>query len=77
MDWREALAIVKPADRVCWLCSDDNPNAEQREQYRNLMVRQAAGETDPSPPPVSPPAPPAAPAARPCCGQSLDVFYTM
>jgi hypothetical protein len=47
MTWLESLEIVVPAtecERYCWLCSDDNPDAESRAAYRVLVIRLATGE---------------------------------
>lgn len=49
MTWNEAIGSVIAAtgiERYRWLCSDENRDAEQREAYRALMVRQATGEVE-------------------------------
>lgn len=54
MTWTEAILLVVAESghqRYYWLCSDENPDAEQREAYRALMVRKATGQAEPVPPP--------------------------
>jgi hypothetical protein len=59
MTYVEAIAIAAPTERIRWLCSDDNPNAKQREKYRRLMLSLAGSPADFIPPP---------PLQGPCCG---------
>ncbi len=47
MDWSEALEIIVARtrhERFRWLCSDANPEADQRDGYRATMIEQATGE---------------------------------
>ena len=47
MSWEEALELVIAStrhERFRWLCSEDNPNAEQRDSYRRYVVYMATGE---------------------------------
>lgn len=56
MTWEESLEIMVSRtkhERLRWLCGDENPDANSREGYRNLMVRLATGE--PAAPPQSSP----------------------
>ncbi len=49
MDWPEALEIVLVRtrhERYRWLCSEENPNVEQREAYRAQIVQMAEGPLD-------------------------------
>lgn len=70
MTWLDALEIVIARtrhERYRWLCSEANPDAEQRDAYRRHMLTRAG-----HPAPAQPPAPiPAAftgvPLGR-CCG---------
>jgi len=51
MNWTDALDLIVEQTghaRYRWLCSEDNPDASRREAYRALMIRQAAGEPEPS-----------------------------
>ncbi len=52
MNWQEALEIIVDRNghqRFRWLCSDDNPDAHQREGYRAIVISQATGK-----PPIYP-----------------------
>jgi hypothetical protein len=39
--------------RLEWLCSEDNPDVPQRDAYRALVIRQATGQPEPVPQPVT------------------------
>lgn len=45
MNLAEALDKINAAKRVRWLCSDNNPNVEQRDAYRAAVTRSADPET--------------------------------
>ncbi len=75
MNWQDALDMLQIlhdatghryslVPRYRWLCSDDNPNVEQRAGYRRLMIEKATGE--PSTPPTRPNRQP--PVRGGCCG---------
>jgi hypothetical protein len=55
MNWRDALEVVaaRGLGRYRLLCSDDNPDPDQREGYRAIVVRMA-GEPAPESPPAYP-----------------------
>jgi len=45
----EALDLVVARtshERYRWLCSDDNPDAAQREAFRRYVIEQASGELE-------------------------------
>ncbi len=66
MTWQEAVEIVVGRtrhERYRWLTSDDNPDAWQRDRYRDIVVAMASGQ----PPTPGPSAPPIV-APRPCGG---------
>lgn len=47
MTWLDALEIVVARTghvRYRWLCSDDNPDADQRDAYRIQVIAEACGE---------------------------------
>jgi len=57
MTWQEALDTVVARtghERFRWLCSDDNPDAVQREGYRGVVLG-LAGQPASETPPVLPP----------------------
>jgi hypothetical protein len=56
MTWQDALETVVSRtrhERYRWLCSDESPDARQRESYRALMLT-LAGQPAPDPPAVAP-----------------------
>lgn len=75
MQFDEALDQLA-GDPHAWrfreLCQEENPDAEQRDAYRDLVVRLASGDAVGSPP--RSPTPPvdygATPTLAPCCGGS-------
>lgn len=49
MTWPEALEIVLVRtrhERYRWLCSEENPNVEQRDAYRIQIVQMVEGPLD-------------------------------
>lgn len=51
MTYLEALEVVVARtrhERYRWLCSDENPNTEQREGYRRIVLEKA-GQPAPAP----------------------------
>jgi hypothetical protein len=51
MSWEDALEIVLAMTshgRFRWLCSDENPDAQSREDHRRLMVQIATGDPAPA-----------------------------
>ncbi len=56
MNWEEALEIVvrrTKHERYRVLCDEGNPDIEQRDEMRAMMIRKALNEPDP--PPFIPP----------------------
>lgn len=71
MTWDAALDRLdaeghQHAGRFRELCLESNPDREQRDGYRDVVVRLASGQPLPAPPVRVDYA--AAPAPRPCCG---------
>ena len=53
MTWDLALTAVIALtghERFRWLCSEDNPDADQRDGYRRLVIQLAGGEAESAPP---------------------------
>jgi hypothetical protein len=51
MTWADAVELEVSRGgnhRYRWLCSDDNPDAEQRAAYRAFLVRKATGQPEPA-----------------------------
>jgi hypothetical protein len=72
MSYADALNFVIAAtgiERYRWLCSEENPDIEQREGYRAYVIRQALGL--PEPVPGITPTPDERRANPGCCGQVL------